>query len=96
MQNDLISRQSLMAHFEVTQDLVNERDLLYCNGVLAVIEREPSVDAVPVVHARWNRVFEDWRHQMAGNECSACRFVLYGPVGSYCPNCGSKMDGDAE
>lgn len=54
---------------------------------------DAKMDAVPVVHAKWNCVYEDWRHQMAGNECSACGFVLFGPVGSYCPRCGAKMDG---
>lgn len=49
MQNDLISRQSLMAHFATSQALVNDRDVLYCNGVLDVIAQEPAVDAVPVV-----------------------------------------------
>lgn len=65
--------------------------------VLSVaIEDAPTIDAAPVVHARWNRAYEDWRHQMAGNECSACGFVLFGPVGSYCPRCGAKMDGGAD
>ena len=50
-------------------------------------------ELVPVVHASWKQRYEDWRHQIAGNECSACGFVLYGPVGSYCPRCGAKMDG---
>lgn len=59
----------------------------------AMIDRAPTIDAVPVVHARWDRVYEDWRRQMAGNKCSACGFVLFGPVGSYCPRCGAKMDG---
>lgn len=71
------------------------RKYLDWDGVKHLIERVPTIDAAPVVHARWNRVYEDWRHQMAGNECSACGFVLFGPVGSYCSRCGAKMDGGA-
>lgn len=58
MQNDLISRQSLMAHFATSQALANDRDVLYCNGVLDVISREPSVDAVPVVRCMECRALE--------------------------------------
>lgn len=66
------------------------------DDALMYIMDAPTIDAVPVVHAKWNRVDEDWRHQMAGNKCSACGFVLFGPVGSYCPRCGAKMDGGAD
>lgn len=103
MQNDLISRQSLMAHFETSQALVNDRDVLYCNGVLDVIAREPSVDAVPVVHARWlPRGSDD--NDAGMYYCSACKDERYfgdevitsEEASKYCPfrpNCGAKMDG---
>ena len=63
------------------------------------IEKAPTIDAVPVVHGRWQRIVVDRRHQIEGDECSACGFV-YGGLGivyfRYCPNCGAKMDGGAE
>lgn len=92
MKDDLISRQSLMAHFATSQALVNDRDVLYCNGVLDVIAREPSVDAVPVVHGRWV-------YQKDGWYCSACKKKsMVDAVGfaKYCCRCGAKMDGGAE
>lgn len=58
--------------------------------------RAPTIEAVPVVHARWKHCFEDWRQQIGGDECSACGFQHYGPGIDhyhYCPNCGAKMDG---
>lgn len=58
----------------------------------------PTIDAVPVVHGRWQRFVVDRRHQIEGDECSVCGFK-YGGLGiesfRYCPNCGAKMDGGA-
>ena len=66
---------------------------------LLEIEKAPTVDAVEVVHGRWE--VDEFGHY-----CTACR--EYGPeiegdaeivdllkYGTpYCPNCGAKMDGD--
>lgn len=65
---------------------------------LKVIEEEPTVDAVPVVHAQWLNS-EDTGEKMY--ECSycECRMIarwydmavgLYGF--KYCPYCGARMD----
>jgi DNA-directed RNA polymerase subunit RPC12/RpoP len=60
------------------------------------IENAPTVDAVPVVHGRWER-------GIAYFMCSECRKDA--PISSltgkqykanYCPNCGSLMDGGNE
>lgn len=73
------------------------------NGVIHMvvpiseIDKLPTVDAVPVVHGRWEQCFEDWRKQIEGDKCSACGFEHYGcgiKHYHYCPNCGAKMDGD--
>jgi hypothetical protein len=62
------------------------------NTLKALIDQAPTIDAVPVVHARWST------HQ----ECSVCgdfaRYSAYGEpyYSRYCPNCGAKMDGGAE
>ena len=53
------------------------------------------VDAVEVVHGRWEQVDHDgsWRVDM----CSICHrrmhYVDYDQPYQYCPNCGAKMDG---
>lgn len=52
----------------------------------------PAVDAVPVVHARWQGVspFVD------SEECSHCRYNIPSDEFEtpYCPWCGAKMDGE--
>lgn len=60
------------------------------------VKDAPTIDAVPVVHGKWEICWEDWRHQLDGNKCSVCGFEYYGNLFKYCPNCGAKMDGGAE
>ena len=49
------------------------------------LDRQPTVDAVEVVHGRWDR----------SGYCSECNFwTCYCGDYHYCPNCGAKMDGD--
>ena len=62
--------------------------------VRAAIERMPTVDAVEVVHGRWNDKQTNslflWLL-----ECSVCGEAFHTPGGfNYCPNCGAKMDGE--
>lgn len=59
------------------------------------IEDIPPADVAPVIHARWELCYDDYRQQIAGDKCSACGFEHYGCGIShyhYCPNCGAKMD----
>ena len=56
------------------------------------IEDAPTVDAVPVVHGRWEYRMVDPEYRYYKHECSICGFDgedFY----RYCPNCGAKMDG---
>lgn len=66
----------------------------YCagwNGLLGLIEKAPTVDAVPVVHGRWeflgpNRLIKEC---MCGT-CSACKVRSKYIVNTMlCPNCGA-------
>ena len=66
-------------------------------GVLAAIEKQPPIDAVPVVHGMWDSKGLKIR-------CSGCTYRVY--LGTYdegihreekalfryCPNCGAKME----
>ncbi len=74
---------------------------------LRCMEQTPTIDAVPVVHGRWNFtdfVGEDWYSIKRAWECSICRHQvesksknhIYPKHMKYCPNCGAKMDGDTE
>jgi hypothetical protein len=60
-------------------------------------EYTPTVDAVEVIHGRWERMDTRYAEQF---KCSVCRSECYvptcmgEPMYDYCPNCGAKMDGD--
>ena len=63
------------------------------------IERVPAADVAEVKHGEWKLCYEDWRKQIAGDECSVCGFQHFGVSIShyhYCPHCGARMYGGEE
>ena len=70
-------------------------DVAVCNCALIMLDKMPTVDAVRVVHGRWNKInrektglTDEWR-------CNECGW----PVKSkspYCPNCGCDMREDVD
>lgn len=69
-------------------------------SIIKNLDLQPTVDAVEVVHGRWEKEEPD----KCGNrkpKCSVCgKYHLawwsdYTHC-NYCPNCGAKMDGGAE
>lgn len=73
--------------------------LVLANGILRDDKRIPVSDVVEVKHGEWKLCYEDWRKQIAGDECSVCGFQHFGVSIShyhYCPNCGARMDGGEE
>ena len=99
---DLIDRNALMAKLRrmpIFEKTDFDKKMLYVEK--SIIEQMPAVDAVEVVHGRWE-------HDSIGFSdfwvCSACReawFFEEDPVNestrvNYCPNCGAKMDGERE
>lgn len=73
----------------------------YRNGILQLINEQPTVDAAPVVHGHWKPHMEEMEDFfgkphlcMTGYYCSACGFyTCHG--GNFCAECGAKMDGGA-
>ena len=64
--------------------------LEYCRQI---IEIQPTIDAQPVRHGRWN-----YRHEDDWCYCSVCgvkAISFYGDCREtdYCPRCGARMDG---
>jgi hypothetical protein len=63
-------------------------------AVRSFLVKLPRVDAVEVVHGRW----EHKKHKLFGNTydyvCSVCGCDYALAEYNYCPNCGAKMDGD--
>ena len=60
--------------------------------VINYINAQPTVDAVEVVHGRWEDV--SLRFTQVKEKCSVCGGIVYAHGFNYCPNCGAKMDGD--
>ena len=62
------------------------------------IDNSPTVDAVEVVHGRWEKQEPD-KHGNRKPKCSVCgeyHLAWWSDYTHcyYCPNCGAKMDGD--
>ena len=79
----------------------------YCsgwNGLLGLIEKAPTVDAVPVVHGRW--IEQEDPMLDVYYTCSVCKEDFYIETTgytekdmflyTYCPNCGARMDGGSD
>ena len=70
-------------------------DLPYKGSVRRVLMQAPEVDAVPVVHGRWEQDADcDWYCTNCDEVVAICdsgRERTYRKP--YCPNCGAKMDG---
>ena len=65
----------------------------------AAVDNAPTIDAVPVMHARYGFVGPDlsvYRYDTRCGTCSACkeRILFRHEHNNYCPNCGARMDGD--
>lgn len=97
MQNDLISRDAL-------KKLVVEPSMYDINksDVLSLIDDQPTVDAKPVVHARWVKAHgmmpPEYHHRKQCSWCGGWALQDYfgrERLSHYCPTCGAKMDGGA-
>ena len=68
------------------------------------IEAAPTVDAVEVVHGRWEEMHYEGGILDGTNfdRCSVCGYErvfddpAFKTVFKYCPNCGAMMDGGAD
>ena len=73
-------------------DKATQRGIKRCIGE---IKKMPTVDAVEVVHGRWEKA-----EYHGFLRCDQCKDVyineewLEDGKWNYCPNCGAKMDGD--
>ena len=57
-----------------------------------------QAEQVEKLRGEWQICFEDWRKQMAGDQCSKCGFQHYGTsINRYkfCPACGAPMTDEA-
>lgn len=76
--------------------IYNDIPINHCGSVvrmanmLELVSKQPTVDAVPVKHGRWELVDEAEPRRYGCSERSCLSW--YGTY-KYCPNCGAKMDG---
>ena len=95
--------------WKIYYGLSNHSDKQICVGqistfaeVILRVKDAATIDAVPVVHGRWEDV-QTIEH--FGVQCTACGVVaikvrrdLFGSfpkiTWDYCPNCGARMDGE--
>lgn len=59
---------------------------------LRIIEQAPVADAVPVVHARWEKSLRVPGHYV----CTHCGYDYAAVRTNYCPYCGARMDDKEE
>ena len=96
MNNDLISREALMKfpirieHYD--KENGNLDFVLGIECVLGYAESLPAVDAVEVVHAKW----EDAGKNIHGQKLTRCSHCKGNSIegGLFCRNCSARMDGE--
>lgn len=100
MMADLISRAAAIA--KVKEARKAARTLTGMDFVM-MLEKQPAVDAVPVVHGHWKGIttsrfmgiddyYEPIYHGGVIFKCSQCG--MKSVKRNYCPNCGAKMTGE--
>lgn len=86
----IVNTPSEVAMFHSYNDLSSlaERQ----NEILNIVENAPTVDAVPVVHGRWEK------SEPGYSICGHCKadVAIFSDHKNYCPNCGADMRGGAE
>ena len=89
---DLISRKALierLAYYHAHS--YGKAEYAYGVAVEEVV-KAPTIDAVPVVHAKWRQARFTQAPLYICSECDNQAYTSH----HYCPNCGAKMDGGIE
>ena len=64
--------------------------------VMATVENQPTIDAVPVRHGKWKYDNQYHWYRACCSECGYCRVTDVEAdrwnEWKYCPNCGARMD----
>ena len=61
-----------------------------------IVLRTPAAAVAPVAHGRWIPVVHVGDCCYRCSECQFLRDAYLIDIGNYCPNCGAKMDNEAE
>ena len=96
----LINREALLKKFDDIPILsgLGLEPVIAMRDVREIIKSVPEVDAVPVVHGKWEWLSSTYDRTPCEMRyrCSKCyhKTITHGhaPWEKYCPNCGAKMD----
>lgn len=94
--DEYIEREHVLRKFNVDDMMNVNGTLILLNDARNVIEKQPAADVAPVVHGRW--IADGDGYHWTYN-CSICAWKDGYPFNerhNFCPNCGAKMDGEAE
>lgn len=88
---ELVDREKLIAQYSANPESKGFMELVQDDCVVEALKKAEVVDAVPVVHAKWEIYPSD-----RSIRCTNCKMefsVTHMPyTRNYCPNCGAKMD----
>lgn len=94
LSEELSTLATMITGLRAGKGVLREYMTEYRKSVLRIVDEQPTVDAVPVVHGRW--VGKEGLYQ---GKCSACGYMTYDKTADwarrywhYCPNCGARMD----
>ena len=86
------------ASYQIADGIKNTKRRIDALDAALSALRPVSREQVEKLRGEWQVCFEDWRKQMAGDQCSKCGFQHYGTsINHYkfCPACGAPMTDEA-
>lgn len=90
---EYIERERLKEAFNADLQTLQTLDEHTMDLILIEIDEAPAADVAEVRHGKFNFLQEDMVWCYCG-VCSVCR--NYVQAWNYCPNCGARMDKEAE
>lgn len=83
-----------MSEYIKRKALINELKNLGWDdtSIIDIVEEFPSADVAPVRHGRWE--VEVGMNFFRERNCPVCKKRIESNFWNYCPNCGTKMDGE--